>query len=437
MTHHQFSIAQASPALEEAVVALGQVAETPARPKLVSSPILRAIRNVGTAHIYADTADVEELKALLSTDDGAIISEVDGNTVNQPLVHKVLRRVLEEGKASKWATTLKAQYAELTPKDLLPLLYAIICGRIGNRVLGALAAGRAWEVSLQLHMGLTADPEAAKKVGRSMRRMVPTAFVKVPFAPHAPHCFLVARDLEREGIPVNFTSTFSARQVVAAGLLADVTRTNIFMGRLDQGLQAELLGAQVDLSAQRALTQLRGSTGIKTQLIVASMRNWWSFIQTAGCDIYTAPVQVIRDLLQQPKVRPDEIRSQLDTTYEARLGISTEVLAKLSPQRIAALYRIDPAFIEFLKAYRASAEYQDLKDGDRLARRFEEAGFGDFFYAPTAAEWAELRRGKLPDLDAPLTARLPLDTLYSLLADADFEKYQEEMDREIEQRLQG
>ncbi len=46
--------------------------------------------------------------------------------------------------------------------------------------------------------------------------MVPSALVKVPFAPHAPAMLLVARDLERDGIPVNLTSTFSARQAVAA-----------------------------------------------------------------------------------------------------------------------------------------------------------------------------------------------------------------------------
>ena len=34
-----------------------------------------------------------------------------------------------------------------------------------------------------------------------------------------------------------------------------------------------------------------------------------------------------------------------------------------------------------------------------------------------------------------LTKRLPIDTLYTLLADADFEKYQEDMDRQIQARI--
>ncbi|MDR4494132.1 MAG: hypothetical protein MRJ99_06785 [Nitrospirales bacterium] len=119
--------------------------------------------------------------------------------------------------------------------------------------------------------------------------MVPSALVKVPFAPHAPMCFLIARDLENEGIPVNFTSTFSTRQVIAAALLANVTRTNVFMGRLDQGLKAELLGAHVVLEAQRILIRLRQNPGVKTQLIVASLRDWRSLLHTSGCDAYTVP----------------------------------------------------------------------------------------------------------------------------------------------------
>ena len=87
--------------------------------------------------------------------------------------------------------------------------------------------------------------------------------------------------------------------------------------------------------------------------------------------------------------------------------------------------------MEFLLEYRMTTEYQDLDDGEHLVRRFEEAGFGDLFYAPDHLEWIALRRGKIPDLEAPITTKLSLDTLYSLLADADFEKYQEDMDREI------
>jgi len=396
--------------------------------------LLAAVCRAGTKHIYGDTADVEELRATISSGAG-IFREVDGNTANQPLVRKVIARYLEGDGPATWARQLRALRPDLPAERLTPLLYAIVCGRIGNDAARAFGAGRAWEVSLQLHMRLGEDAEASARVGRYLRRMVPSGVVKVPFTPQAPHCILVARDLEREGIPVNFTSTFSARQVVVAALLADVTLTNIFMGRLNQGLKAALLGEHVDLAAQRALLRLRREGKTKTLLIVASVREWQTFVHVAGCDVFTAPCESIRGLLTQTEFAAADIKSQLDTSYEDRLGIAPEVLHALPQERVARLYAVEPELVQFLTELRATKEYAALRDGEQLFKRFDEAGFGDVFYAPTAGERQELRKNKLPDLGAPLTQRLPVDTLYTLLADADFRKFQEEMDAMIEQRI--
>lgn len=422
---------------DETLVSLGKAEGAAASPKLATSPLLQALRRAGTSHIYADTASVQELGDLIAVGESAILGEVDGNTANQPLVHKVMARYLEGGPSPGWATELRSRLGIQAPAELLPWLYAIVCGRIGNDAVQAYAVGRPWEVSLQLHMGLGPDPARARRIGHYIRQMVPSAFVKVPFTPEHPHCFLLARDLERDGIPVNFTSTFSARQAVAAALLANVERTNIFMGRIDQGLKAELLGAHIDLETQRALTRLRREAGVKTQLIVASLRKWQTFVDTAGCDVYTSPCSVLREFLNQKNVSPEQLSSRLDTSYADRLGMAKDVVDKLGQDRIARLYQVEPTFVEFLTEYRATKEYGSLSDGERLVRRFEEAGFGDFFYAPNNAEWEEMRRSKLPDLDGKLITKLALDTHYTLLADADFGKYQDDMDREITRHLQA
>jgi transaldolase len=421
----------------EVVAGFGKLEGEEIHSSLVSSPLLAALRAAGTSHIYADTADYRELQELLSAGEGELLAEVDGNTANQPLVQKVIGKYLDEANLKGWAEALQRHREELTEAEMLTFIYAILCGRVGNDFLWAFSSGRSWGISLQLHMALCGDAKAAKQVGRDLRSMVRSAFVKVAFTPHYPHCFLVARDLEQEGIPVNFTSTFSARQVVAAALLSKVSLTNIFMGRLNQGLQAELLGEHVDLAAQRALRELRQQAITTTQLLVASMRDWQTFIRTAGCDVYTAPVGVIRDFLKQTQINASEISHKLLASYEDELGISAEVLGKLGAAKIAGLYQIEPEFVEFLKEYRQTVEYRNLEDGDLLFKRFDKAGFGDLFYAPSGPEWNEIRRSKLPDLDTTLTQRLSLDTLYSLLADADFEKYQEEMDQEIKERLRA
>jgi transaldolase len=419
----------------DALVALGQSKEKFATPQLVSSSRLKALRKAGTSHIYSDTADITELSDLLATDNGAIWEEVDGNTANQPLVKKVMAKYLDEGDPSNWVEELRSFRKGLPLKDLLPFLYAIVCGRIGNDFSRCFASGRSWEVSLQIHMKLMEDPLAAKQVGHDLRRMVPSAIVKVPFTPQFPSCVFVARDLEREGIPVNFTSTFSARQVVMGALLADVSRTNIFMGRLDQGLEADYLGAHVSLEAQRHLLDLREKNGIKTQLIVASMRQGKSFLDTAGCDVYTAPCKAIQEFLDQTDGAMADIASQVDMSYEDQLGISSAVLTKIVQESIARLYRVEPEFREFLIEYRGTREYAQLHDADVLVKRFDQAGFKDVFYTPKPVEWEEIRRSKTPELDASITTQLSLDTLYTLMADADFEKHQAEMDRMIARKI--
>lgn len=419
----------------EIAIRLGSEGEPERRPRLESNPMLAAVRRAGTTHIYADSADADEIGDLVNRDADSIWSEVDGSTANQPLVRKVIERYLEAGDPAGWARQLRAADASLSDDDLVVLIYAILCARTATDVVRRFAVGRSWGASLQLHMNLGADGEAAKRVGRLLRRMVPSGVVKVPFTPQKPHCFLVARDLEREGIPVNFTSTFSARQALAAALLSDVTLTNIFMGRINQGLDAKLLGEHVDLAAQRAVLAARRDSAAKTLLIVASVREWQTFVHVAGCDVFTSPCKAIAELMSQSELAPSDIRSQLETSYEDRLGIAATVIEKVGKKTIARLYDIEPEFVRFLTELRNSSEYQALRDGDRLAKLFDQAGFGDFFYAPTDSEWQEMRKNKLPDFDSALTKRLPLDTLYTLLADADFEKYQEEMDQMIRRAL--
>jgi transaldolase len=417
---------------DEALIAWGLGTVTTAPVALTSSPLLAALRNAGTAHVYGDTADADELRAVLSTPGGALVAEVDGNTVNQPLVRRVLDRYLARNRLRQCAAELLTRRQAPSPRDLVPYLYTILCGWIGNDVLGRLAGGRRWDVSLQLHMrAVETSPALATRLGRYLTQMVPSCLVKVPFMPQAPHCFLIARDLERDGLPVNFTSTFSARQTVAAALLADASRTNVFLGRLNQGLHAELLGEHVVLEAQRALRRLRTAKRTKTLLIAASMRDWRTFLHLAGCDAFTAPPGVLADFLRQAEVPAAGVTSQLETSYAERLGVAATVQRSIGHERLRRLWQVEPEFVEFLFEYGASAEYRDLRDGEGLARRFEAAGFGDFFYVPDRAEREELGRSKLPDLDAPLARRLPLDTLYSLLADADFEKEQAAIDAAV------
>lgn len=103
----------------------------------------------------------------------------------------------------------------------------------------------------------------------------------------------------------------------------------------------------------------------------------------AGCDAFRAPCGVIREFLTQGEVAPAAIASQLETSYADRLGIDGATQQALSPERIARLSLVEPGLIEFLVELRAGREYHHIQDGKAPFRRFDRAGFGDLFFAPT------------------------------------------------------
>ena len=448
MTTPQRGLATARPSspYERVIVELMRAAAGKRRPtkpiRLVSHPLARAVKNCGTAHIYTDTADQEEMYDLLVQKEDAesisLYAEIDGNTTNQPLVVKVLNRFLRGDEGDNmfaWIEALQEERPALPIEEATMLIYSIINGRLGLEVVDYYAAGRIWEISLELHTSLASDPLASKRIAWCLNRAVPHAFVKVAFTPDHPHALLIARDLENQGVPVNFTATFSARQIVAAVLLANPHRTNVFLGRLSQGLGSELLGEQVVLETQRHVRRLRENFGAKTLNMLASVRRWQTIVLTAGCDVYTVPYPVLKAFFTQAEVGPEEIKNRLESDYSDQLAIPDKVSEKVGLEKIKRLYRVEPEFIEFLMELRGSAEYATI-DGEGLFKRFDEAGFGDFFYAPSPSEWREIRKGKLPDLDSPVTQALPLDTLYSLLAIGDFTNFQDRMDESIRAPIQ-
>ena len=149
---------------DDALVACVRGRRSPHEParSLESSRLLAALRHAGTSHVYADTADVAELAQAVATPAGRILAEVDGNTVNQPLVGKVVDRYRDADGLAACASAIGRGAG-----DAAALRYAVVCGWIGQDVVRAFASGRRWEVSLQLHMGLGRDGEASKWVACS------------------------------------------------------------------------------------------------------------------------------------------------------------------------------------------------------------------------------------------------------------------------------
>jgi transaldolase len=225
---------------------------------------------------------------------------------------------------------------------------------------------------------------------------------------------------------------FSARQVAVAALLSNVTRASVFLGRLNRGLRAERIGEAVTLAAQRLLRKLREPPAAitKTELIVAGVRQWQTLVDTAGCDAMTAPLGAILGLFEQEQISAESIVTRIDSRHEGNLRLQPAVLQAFGPAKLARLYQVEEEFIEFLLGLQRSA-FGTIRSGTELVERFAQAGFGDLFFSPLGSDWAELSKDRLPDLAAPLTHRLAADTLFSLLAFADFTKYQEALDVQL------
>src|SRR5690606_18456531 len=157
--------------LERALASRAPARVEPAGARLVSTPLLAALRAAGTRHVFGDTADLEELRPLVAVGGGGLRCEIDGHTANQPLVRRVVERYLASGDVSEWALLARAHGAESEGRRLEPVLYAIVCARIGNDMARAFALDRPWYGSLQLHMALGHRPEAARRVARLLHRM--------------------------------------------------------------------------------------------------------------------------------------------------------------------------------------------------------------------------------------------------------------------------
>lgn len=396
---------------------------------------LAALRAAGTEHIYADTADAHELADAVGDAHGRVPQELDGNTANQPLVERIVEHHLRGAEPRSWLDAIAGALPPVAPRDRLPVLYAILCARSAHALRLTSGAGERWESSLQLHMDLCGRPRAGKRVGALLDAMVPGCLVKVPFAPDAPGCLLVARDLQREGIAVNLTSTFSARQVALAALLTDAACTNVFMGRPDAGLGMDGLGARVVARAQRVLSDLRRQDGLSTRLIVASVRSWTALRDLAGADVFTAPCEALGAFMERA---PEELTDTLEERAgAARPPTPPELFAAAGEDALDALDEVDQGLLEFLRAYGRSREFRELEadQEEQLHERFVEAGFADLFHVPDASERRQIAQGKLPDLAGDLAGRIPLDTHYSLRANADFAAHQRAIDDAFREHL--
>ena len=190
--------------------------------------------------IFIDSADINEIREANS------MGVIDGVTTNPSLVAKTGR---------KFEEVIKDIIAEVNGPISLETV-TLKCGSI---------------------------VEEAKKLHRIHKNVV----VKIPLIEEGLKAIRQCREL---GIPINCTLCFSANQALLAAK-AGATYISPFVGRLDD------IG-QPGMDLIRDIKTIYTNYDIKTQILVASVRNPIHFLEAAkiGADVATLPFSVICQL---------------------------------------------------------------------------------------------------------------------------------------------
>ncbi len=139
---------------------------------------------------------------------------------------------------------------------------------------------------------LSSDYESMLNEGFELSKLHHNIVVKVPMTADG---IRVIKKLSENGIKTNCTLIFSPGQALLAAK-AGATYVSPFVGRLDD-ISSDGINLIKDI-----FSIFNNYSDIKTEILAASLRNPMHIIECAkaGCDVITAPLDVIKSLLKHP-----------------------------------------------------------------------------------------------------------------------------------------
>lgn len=379
-----------------------------------SDPALAKLRDVGT-ELWLDTGNLEEASKLWRR-------EISALTTNNTLANQVVQTGMMDEEILDAAKRIREVEPGISDEDLVMDIVFVVNCHIALRLVSAFDA----MVSVELHPAVGNDIEKTLRYAQRYYAVHPERFiVKIPLTPEG-YC-AVAR-ARQEGIPINYTLGFSARQNYLAAQLSRPNYVNVFLGRLnavvsDNGLgDGKNVGEKVTLASQAGLRELRAAdAAIPTQQIAASMRNAEQMVSLAGVDVFTIPPKAVQEFYAQGH-SPEEITSRREESY------AVNITRDAYRDQVAALWTVDDNFKAFARelASRGGANLtgEDLRAADR---DFKTRLFTDF----SAEEKTAIREeGKIPKVER-WQARSALDALMTEAALQSFTVDQDAFDARI------
>jgi transaldolase len=359
-----------------------------------SDPALAKFRALGT-QLWLDTGNLDEASKLWRLEMSAL-------TTNNTLANQVVQTGIMDEVIKDTARRVKEIEPGISEDDLvLDVVFVVNC-HIALRLVRAFDA----MVSVELHPAVGQDIEKTVRYAQRYFAINPDRFiVKIPLTPEG-YC-AVAR-VRAEGIPINYTLGFSARQNYLAALLSKPNYVNIFLGRLNAVVadnklgDGKFVGEKVTLASQAAVRELRDAhADIPTHQIAASMRSAEQMVSLAGVDVYTIPPKAVDEFYSKGYTAAD-LTLRTGENYEVKFGDGTD------KSSVEVLWTIDDNFKKFAAAL-ASRGGVNLNGNDLRAadKEFGTKLFSNF----TPDEQTAIRtKGKIPET-AAWAGRASLDDL--------------------------
>lgn len=392
--------------------------------KFEKNPIWQRLCGIGS-ELWLDTGSIEDANKLWTEEFSAL-------TTNNTLLNREVQTGRYDSLIGEAAQMLSG-WPHLTEHQRMLELAFILNARHGLRLVETFDA----YVSVEEHTALAHDVEGAVDYARRYHAICPERFVvKIPLTPAG---LLATRRVSAEGIAVNHTLGFSARQNYMISRIGRPAFVNVFLGRLNSFVvdnklgDGSYVGEKATLASQAAVRDLRRRKLTPARQIGASFRAGAQVRDLAGIDVMTMPPKVAGEFLSMG-MSPEQITDKTAGQYSP--GLNEEVDRRAI--RVDTLWDIDNELVACLDAL--DKENIDSFTADDLIDFFAEHGCADVL-----VRWSESQvetstvEGKIPKLenwrDGLAGGSIGLDSLMNLAGLRSFATDQKAMDDRVQQVL--
>lgn len=386
-----------------------------------SNPLWLRMRQLGS-QLWLDTGDIDSAGQLWTREFSAL-------TTNNTLLNREVQKGTYDALIVQ-ARQLLDSFEDMTDRRRTLEMAFILNATHALRLVERFDA----YVSVEEHTALAHDLPAAVAYAHRYYEICPERFiVKIPFTPTG---LLATRRLMADGVPINHTLGFSARQNYVIARIAQPQYANVFLGRLNSFVADNRLGdgtyvgEKATLASQEVIRRLRQEYYVPTRQIGASFRAGGQVGGLAGIDVMTVPPKVAQEFLDSG-LAVEEVFNRTGEKYHPRLNAGVDAASI----RLDTLWDVGEEVIACVDAL--MQENLDHFTGDDLVRFFAQHDCGDLLVQWRPEQIRTSREeGKIPKLDnwrEPLkSGRIGLDSLMNLAGLNSFTADQDAMDQRIE-----